>query len=355
MAARKAFSKPAAPNKLNPESEDILHDLVQDVQSTGLVLFIGSGINGEALPQWDSLLGTLLSESLLWVEHEDIQIQNQHENLVKWCKQNLDVCAQASITKKLLGPERYRLEIQETLYGKTENIEEEIQAYCNGPAFQSKKYSFLRQVAELCSSSHVKAVATFNFDTLLECAISAIGDRRPRSYYGEVDSAKNSIKRLNDIPIYHVHGRLPIPSLFRNPDESVVLSYDEYFDKNADPLSWETATSIHLLRNYCTLWLGASLKDWNMLRLLHGALSGRTIIRSYCVQCLEDIKKPDDPKLNRNEIQNFRKTAMRIQASLLEAVGVRLILAGPAYSDIPMVIEKYVSNPLINIDDKGGK
>jgi hypothetical protein len=346
MTSETVISKSKISKKINQQSKEHLSEFVNDVQNKGLVLFVGSGINGDAIVQWNDLLCSLLKKSLQRIEYEDSRIQDHNKKLVQWCSQNFGMSAQASITKKMFGTERYRLEIQEALYTKTKNVEQEVIKYCKNPAPYSSKYSFLHQIANLCSLPQTKAVATFNFDTLLEQAIKTVGTRKPQPHFGEIDSTRHSERRLDDIPIYHIHGRIPSPSLFKDSGESVVLSYDEYFEKNADPLSWETATSIHLLRNYCTLWLGTSLKDWNMLRLLHGAQSGRKNIRSYCILCLDDIKVPKEFGMKEDEKTDFKKAAMRVQASLLESVGVRLILGGKRYPDIPKTIEHFIFNPL---------
>ena len=332
---------------INPHSKRLFHNVVKDAQTNGLVLFLGSGINGTALPQWDSLLSRLLEKTFLEVSHEDSRISSHNRQLQKWCKTHYDVCAQASIVKSMLGSERYRLEIQDALYGSNTDVEKEIKEYCKNPSTVRSNYEFLRTIAKLCSLPQVKAVATFNFDTLLECAISAIGKRRPRAYFGSIAAIEDDEITFKDIPIYHVHGLLSSQSKFiRNPPESIVFSYDEYFNKNADPYSWETATSLHLLRNYCTLWLGASLKDWNMLRLLHGAFEGRSAVRSYCVQCLQEVITPSGMKIEGIELQEFREAAMRIQATLFGSVGVNLIQSGFEYNDVPAAINHYIVDVL---------
>jgi len=125
----------------------------------------------------------------------------------------------------------------------------------------------------------------------------------------------------------------------------VVFSYDEYFDKNADPLSWETTTPLHLLRNYCSLWLGASMTDWNMLRLLYGANGAADKPRVFCLQCLEEAK----------DAENHKPAAMRFQATLLKSVGVKLIVAGADYADVWHVLAEHITNQLPKYPEKQTK
>jgi hypothetical protein len=332
-------------NELNPESIRLLQQFIKDANKHGLVLFIGSGINASILPKWGELLNKLLRKTIESISFEDRRIEGLFEPLHNWCRAHFDVYAQASIIKQILGPEKYRLEIQDVLYENQSNVEEKVREHCD----PSKKeidpaYKFLRAIAETCCLPQVKAVATFNFDPLLECAIDTLGKRKSRPYYGQNAEFEGGGLKESDIPVYHIHGRLSPPeALFRNPNESIVFSYDEYFDKNADPLSWETATPLHLLRNYCTLWLGVSLTDWYMMRLLISAQSGRREVRSYCIQSLQEVNEEFILKdVNKKDRQNFQRIAMRFQATLFDAVGMRLIIAGSKYEHIPETITEYI-------------
>ena len=369
--------------------EHVLERLVADTNKHGLVLFVGSGINATAVPQWGKLLARLLASSLTEASLEDDRIAAwagkgssdrgtwKDASLANWCRANFDVCALASIAKGILGPERFRLEIQEALYSGTPSLQEELERYCkHRPRGLAPKFEFLHVVAQLCSLPQVRAVATFNYDTLLETAIMAVQKKTPWSYHaqtGSMPDVKTSDQQF--FPVFHLHGLVSPPdSLLRNVEEAAVLAYDEYFEKNAAPLSWETATPVHLMRNYCTLWLGASLKDWNMLRLLHAARGPGGAPPSYCLLCLEEVdrakafvlpkpengQKPLSPgefkrqcaafhrawnQFKPNKL-DFQAAAMRIQATLLERMGTHLVVAGERFSGIPRIVEQSIIKPL---------
>ncbi len=335
------------------DSQRLLQELVADTQQHGLVLFVGAGINAGYLSQWDALLTSLLEEAVGEAEFEDPRADGLAETLTTWCKTQFDVCAQASIVKHVLGAERFRLEIQDALYGGKQDAEQEVKRYCRSrhrrKAIDKKPHlELLWRVAELCSLPQVKGVATFNFDTLLEHAIQGCGVRTPRAYFGQVATVDERKLGLEDLPVFHLHGLLSPPgTLLRCPQESVVFSYDEYFEKNADPLSWETSSALHLLRNFCTLWLGASLKDWNMLRLLDAARSGRREVHSYCLQCLQEAGSlPAGTTKAKNK--RFQQVAMRLQATMFDAVGMRLVIAGDEFKHIRKTIARQITRPLAN-------
>jgi hypothetical protein len=363
----------------------LLKRLVKDAREHGLIVFVGAGVNATAIPQWSNLLRGLLDQTIESAAMEDVRIRRFDGPLRKWCQQQFDACALASVIKHVLGPQRYRDEIQDAIYRGDTDLEKEIKTYCrrryrgsqpeapNSIASCSEaeagaigaidaRYELLFRVAELCSLPEVMGVATFNFDTLLEVAIAACGKKTPRAHFGDSASipdepepeqqaggsksdAPSVSKRT--IPVFHLHGLLSPPNtMLRNPDEGVVFSYEEYFDKNADPFSWETATPIHLLRHFCTLWIGASLKDWNMMRLLYAARSKRTLSRSYCLQCLQEVDLKMAGESVSGQERQFQEAAMRVQATLYDALGVDLIIAGPDFQDLSTVIANNITTPL---------
>ena len=368
----------------HPYSRDLMKRLVKDAREHGLIIFVGAGVNATAIHQWSELLRDLLEQTIESAAMDDDRIRRFDGPLKKWCQQQFDACALASVIKHVLGPQRYRDEIQDAIYRGGTDLEQEIKTYCRGRYFGSQsepdrmqprsavrafgngaidmRYELLFRVAELCSLPEVMGVATFNFDTLLEVAIAACGKKTPRAHFGDSASipdepepeqqagvsksdAPSVSKRT--IPVFHLHGLLSPPNtMLRNPDEGVVFSYEEYFDRNADPFSWETATPIHLLRHFCTLWIGTSLKDWNMMRLLYAARSKRTLSRSYCLQCLQEVNPNLAGEAVSGQEEQFQEAAMRLQATLYDALGVDLIIAGPEYKDLSNVIANNITTPL---------
>ena len=235
---------------ISTRSQELLGQLARDARTHGLVIVVGSGVNGAAVPQWSALLSELFGQAIEKAALEDQRVTPLSWKVRAWCEQEFDSLAQASIIKLLLGPDRYRLELQRAIYRNIETMDD-LDSYCGNPSNRKNlrgRYELLRTVAELCQLDEVIAVATFNFDTLLEQAIGSCPVKRPgrrkapRSYYGRVWSWEGHESGGEALPVYHVHGLLPPPtSLLPYPKGGVVMSYDEYFDRNADPLACRTA------------------------------------------------------------------------------------------------------------------
>ena len=418
---------------ITPLGKQLMEELVADSKANGLVLFLGSGINATAVSQWTGLLDSLWEKVFDEASADDELFRDFKGPLKQWCTK-LEVCAQAALIKKILGAERYLTEIQHAVY-KIDNLEREVKEYCKGRSSgkivePNAKYELLWRTACLACLPQVRGVVTFNFDRLLECAIEALSEKSekkpeektlaakdglrpkiPYTYFGGVASIteeKEQEEEKERLPIFHVHGLLSSPQAWpHNRNESVVFSLDEYLEKIADPLSWETATPVHMLRHFCTLWLGASLKDWNMLRLLHAANNQGFKIRSYALQCYQEIREElflsdteatnfqqlalqltepsstasqpstdefkqlawrlTEPFLNKplskeaqqraqdltkppptapDNVLKFPRLAQRLQATLFETVGVRLAVVGDKYKEIPDVIEELLIDKL---------
>ena len=331
-------------NSPKSDSLDLMDQLVRIASDSGLILFVGAGINAKTLPQWNDLLDELLEEAILKAGLEDSRVATHATDLKTWCDHQFDVCAKASILKQLLGDRNYLLSIQDALFRKAPGAEVSVRNYCenkskHGSNQLNPDYHLLWTVAELASLPFVRGIATFNFDSLLEAAILGYGDRHPIAYFGDTFAPEGGSGDGKALPVFHLHGMLSSPdTLMRRRNESIVFSYDEYLDKNADPLSWESSTPIHLLRNFTTLWIGTSLRDWNMLRLLHAANSSRAQFNSYCIQSLEEVRG-DAP-------EDLKRSAMRFQATLYQSVGLKLIISGSNYASVSDSISEYITTPL---------
>lgn len=107
----------------------------------------------------------------------------------------------------------------------------------------------------------VNAILTYNYDLLLEEEFDAIG--RPYRRLDRKDQAAGI-----GIPIRHVHGylgRAPIP------DEWIVLNESAYHAEYANPFSWSNVVQVNTFRESSCLFVGLSMTDPNLRRLLEGA------------------------------------------------------------------------------------
>jgi hypothetical protein len=105
------------------------------------------------------------------------------------------------------------------------------------------------------------SIITFNFDALIEENL-VNANVFNRAIYTE------AIKHdPNELPVYHVHGYLPRSG--RIPDETdIVFSEDAYHSQFIDPFSWSNLIQLNKLTQNTCLFVGVSLTDPNLRRLL---------------------------------------------------------------------------------------
>ena len=146
------------------------------------------------------------------------------------------------------------------------------------------------------------------------------------------------------MPIHHVHGCIRDRSVPGTANKDLVLSMDEYFSNIAKPLSWQTTVQLHALTNATCLFVGASLTDINMLRLLTHAKenSGRGAV--FALLALEDFEKRVEDDLKAREAQaclkEYSEFACRAKLTLLKDLGVSVALVRE-FTDIPRWLDHF--------------
>ncbi|WP_441241705.1 TIR domain-containing protein [Tardiphaga sp. 768_D3_N2_1] len=104
------------------------------------------------------------------------------------------------------------------------------------------------------------SIITFNFDCLIEEALE-------KNVVANKPIFSESIRHDgNELPIYHVHGYLPRTGLI--PQTELVFSEDAYHSQFIEAFSWSNLIQLTKLTQNTCLFIGISLTDPNMRRLL---------------------------------------------------------------------------------------
>lgn len=73
--------------------------------------------------------------------------------------------------------------------------------------------------------------------------------------------------KSSELPVYHVHGYLPRKGRIPR-DREIVFSEDAYHSQFIDPFSWSNLIQLNKLSHNTCLFIGLSLTDPNLRRLL---------------------------------------------------------------------------------------
>jgi len=167
----------------------------------------------------------------------------------------------------------------------------------------------------------VESIITFNFDSLLEDTLTKYSILY-KSIFDE-----GMVHSADEIPIFHVHGYLPRNENIDNPN--IVFSEDTYHTQFIDPFSWSNLIQLYKLMNNICLFVGLSLTDPNLRRLLDISKrkNSNDMLKHYI------IKKLPKNNLNINDIQ------IMLEEQDANMLGLNVIWVNE-YQDVPDILEK---------------
>jgi hypothetical protein len=249
-----------------PDVRDLLRAAYS---SRGLVLVLGAGVSkASRFPDWTSLLAGVAEDC-----GERGLVDEIHAGAIP-----LPVAA--SVLEKRIGDRSNFVEaVRSVLY---RGLPEDVRS---GDRTALVKYvmknTTMSAVASMCADStpgkkhpyrrnrRIHAIVTFNLDGLLQKYVRARYERR---LLRTIERASAGAKRRR-INLYHMHGYLRFDAKKGDPrkeaPDAVVLTEQDYFDFFNNPTSMFNYTFLYLLRERPCLFIGLSMEDGNLRRLLH--------------------------------------------------------------------------------------
>lgn len=258
-------------------------------------LFLGAGVGRSLdLPSWDNLLKNMIS-TCKQREFKDGDI----EKLTKVCYNSSIVMGRfvRMMMEKKSNDEDYYQCLHDALYGG-------ISAY---------RSPLIDEICNLVNSkkSQAQSIITYNFDDVMERALKERGIGN-YSVFGQ-----NQPQQL--FPIYHVHGFVP----YANKDDikSVpVLSEEEYHRVYASSYNWSNVEQIHALSRTTCIFIGLSMTDPNLRRLLDIAIQDSENDPRHFVFL------PRISEFGTNQLAEVKNNeAMKIQKQIFLELGLRVI------------------------------
>lgn len=269
----------------NINYESMASDLHDNKQ---IVLFTGAGINSSPNIDlsWVAVVRRFIDNALPLLNFTPEDVEELRDRLIYHPQADLfSPELQVGIVKSLLG-ETYVNLLQDILYSQCNRdvLADACKAYVARGSSTDVPFFSLFSIAEfILRHENIRAVVTYNFDNFLREAIILLQHTEgylstPRAHaehFRPVDAYSGGVNEPFDehtFMIYHIHGYVQPPDELK-PDSRnhVVLSIDEYFDKERNSYSWQNATQIHFLSHYACIYLGISLNDRSMLQILRYA------------------------------------------------------------------------------------
>lgn len=277
------------------------------LQDKDFSLFFGAGVSMSAnLPSWWKLLEGLVDKSKQkQLDKTDIsQLQKVCYDssivLGRFIRQMMEV--------KSDGDDYYNA-VHDALYGGISSFSSPL-------------------ITEICNLILVKikfakSIITYNFDDVMERALDKVGiNNYPVFGMNHPQQA---------LPIYHVHGFIPYDN--SQIIKSVpILSEEEYHRVYANSYNWSNVEQIHALSRTTCIFIGLSMTDPNLRRLLDISIrdSENEARHFVFLPHIEDFKNVKDADRKNNE-------AMRIHKEMFLELGLRVIWYKD-YTELPTLV-----------------
>jgi hypothetical protein len=267
-------------------------------QQQALGLYVGAGVSlANGIPSWDELVLAMYFAAISpqpmrgWHPYPNYLLAIAEWHL-KQSREPLDITAR-KIQRYIKSSNEFLKVLRTTLYaGYVDADGNAIQP------FESHALRFanstLDAVARLCEQSveggsGVASVITYNYDELLEAALQG---------YPCQPFWKRSVVQPGKMPIYHVHGFVPLMGNRGSTTKEIVFTEEQYHLAAHNPYSWANLVQIQSMSRLVGLMIGLSLSDRNMRRLLDaiGQLPHRP--ENYILLQRPNSEKPSDMELD---------------------------------------------------------
>lgn len=216
-------------------------------QENNISFFLGAGVSMAAgLPGWNTLLSRMLSGTTF----QNHLNGNDLNKISASCGSSSIVLGRfiksyhESHRQENLSKEQFIDIIHEALYKDF-----------------NKKFDspLVTQLTELIKTGNVSEIITYNFDNILETYLKNANI----IYY----SVFNNNAPQPGLPIYHVHGFIPLEK--GNVDTPMpVLSEEQYHEVYSNAYNWGNIEQLHALNRTTCFFIGLSMNDPNLRRIL---------------------------------------------------------------------------------------
>lgn len=220
-----------------------------------LVLVLGAGVSVPfRLPSWANLLQKLLFET--FNNHStDTESSSVLSKLFPELFPNSPLISARFLDeyfKKKDNGKTFNEMVKEALY-------EHVDRDADSPT--------IKEILQFCiapgRSPNLDSIITYNYDDILEFALSNSNVEVPFKPIYKV--GMNPTK--GQLPIYHVHGYLPQDDEI-DSDYSITLSENLYHKQYNDVYGWNNMVQINKFKDKVCIFIGISLTDPNIRRLL---------------------------------------------------------------------------------------
>ena len=304
------------------------------VDKGNCALFLGAGVSMSAkMPSWNDLLKGLMSE-VKQLKGDTLEAFKELSTHV------FDECGDSYLVMA-----RY-LQTAIRLHDKNMVFSDLIRNHLYSNEHTSR---LLEDLSGIVQQRKTDEIITYNFDDILEQELSNRGLQEGNDFLAISKDAE--ISGHSKIPIYHVHGIIPE----KGPADVVVFSEEEYHKRYSNSFHWSNVEQLHALSRKHCFFIGLSMTDPNLRRLLdaarninktdtenHYAFLRRQKLEKYCLANVAEACKymhVSESLIDKKKQKDIYTLNYSVLESIFRELGVKVIWYED-FDELPELIEK---------------
>lgn len=310
------------------QAKDHLNRLAKIYRNEGVVLALGAGVSAEmGIPNWDELVSALFV-SLITKQLTGSTDEAQALALA-YAARHL------GNESPLLSARYLRKGFEEGKAGDPQAFRRELASVLYGHLIKDRQPPrLLKELAKLCmpmrTGAKVHCIITYNFDDLLEQVLSE-KDVPCRSIYSALHHADEM-----ELPVFHAHGFLPrdVDGFDEGEEGMLAFSEEGYHQLFKDPYHWTNVVQLQAFQQQTCVFVGLSLTDPNLRRLLEYAATSPDRPRHFAFMkrtSVEDLLKAsrknpsDEPAVRQDAADKFLRVHHKLQELVYQDLGLEVV------------------------------
>jgi hypothetical protein len=288
------------------DEKKAINDLRKAFKSHNLSIYLGAGVSvSSGLPSWDQLV-LLMYFRTLKADMPFSVYSNYLLAMADWLlkKKNdpLDVVIR-KIKKSGWDNNQFLEVLWQTLYSGF-MVGNQIQS----PRVLTGNPTLAAIIHELCAKSNpakigLRSIITYNYDNLLELGLK---QKKIGKSFNVIFKNSQSLFP-NTIPIYHVHGYMPLEGIVANEaNNEIIFSEEQYNNMYQDSYFWGNMVQMQSLSSYTGLLIGISMTDRNIRRILDAIKKTPIPTKNYWLVRRSTIQTPTEGS---EEMEAIRRVA----------------------------------------------
>ena len=319
-------------NKLTKENNEKISSLKTAFDSGKLVLFLGAGVSIDAgVPLWDELINRLLLR-MINVRVKKLRDENGIKDNIVFTEKDITKISELAFKNKEETPLMQMRYIRAALTNDDYYQAVHDELYANKINVNTK---LLDAISKICMPKRGKtglaSVVTYNFDDLLEQRLEA------KDIDYKVIQSDNKMPDSEKLNIYHVHGFISQNNKEQEEISELIFSEEDYHRVYGDAYCWSNMAQVKAFQDNICLFVGCSLTDPNLRRLLDNAIRQTDNTRHFAILKRKTLAGSKTTKA----IKWYQDFDDAIRNQIFKNFGINIIWVNE-YSEIPNILESIV-------------